>query len=235
MDGSEGFDALTLCLFTGGAYADACCYPIPVRDIINIGIRVIKRCRLYAEEYKQWIAQNKANASTTPPVVEMFKSFKTFWSNKITLINQTSVLASLHGYSMMVTNNDESVLSYEESLANFGASYAATQESVKSHDTTITMMQSQLQAMQQYCMNLQQQPPPPSQYQQHHSRRGLDCHGCQQQAPTPAATTPCYTNPPLPYKHFENWNYCPSHGGDIDDGHTTDRAKSPDLPTIVMP
>jgi hypothetical protein len=50
---SEGFDALTLRLFTGGAYADACRYPIPACNIINIGIHAIKQCGLYAEEYKQ--------------------------------------------------------------------------------------------------------------------------------------------------------------------------------------
>jgi hypothetical protein len=29
------------------------------------------------------------------------------------------------------------------------------------------------------------------------------------------------TRPPTPYKHWENWNYCHSHGGDIDDTHTS--------------
>jgi hypothetical protein len=74
---------------------------------------------------------------------------------------------------MMATTNNESIISYEESLANFGASYTATQESVKSQGTMIALMQSQMQAMQQYCLALQQQPPSAPQYQQqpHRQRR----------------------------------------------------------------
>jgi hypothetical protein len=61
---------------------------------------------------------------------------------------------------MAVVNNDDFVILYGESIANFGAAYAATQESVKTQGSMITAMQGQLQAMQQYCMALQQQPPP---------------------------------------------------------------------------
>ena len=49
----EGFDALTLHLFTSGVYSNACSYPIPACDIIDIDICIIKRCGLYAEECKQ--------------------------------------------------------------------------------------------------------------------------------------------------------------------------------------
>jgi hypothetical protein len=89
----------------------------------------------------------------------MFDTFKTFWAAKITLVNQTAIPAGLHGYGMAAVNGDNSVVSYGESIANFGAAYAATQESVKAQGTTIASMQGQLQAMQQYCMALQQQPP----------------------------------------------------------------------------
>jgi hypothetical protein len=152
---SEGFDALTIRLFKGGAYSNACDYPIPLRDIIDIGIRVIKWSGLYNEEYKQWIERGKANAIAVPPVRETFDSFKTWWADKITLVNQTAIPAALHGYGMMAATDDESVISYEESLANFGAAYAATQESVKSQASTIASLQTQMQSMQQYCMNLQ--------------------------------------------------------------------------------
>jgi hypothetical protein len=90
----------------------------------------------------------------------MLDTFKMYWTTKITLVNQTAVSASLHGYGMMAANNNNSVVSYGESLANFGAAYTTTQESVKTQGTMIASMQSQLQAMQQYCMALQQQPPP---------------------------------------------------------------------------
>jgi hypothetical protein len=48
----DGFDALTLRPFTGVAYINATGYPIVDHNIVDIGIHVIKRCGLYAEEYK---------------------------------------------------------------------------------------------------------------------------------------------------------------------------------------
>jgi hypothetical protein len=60
-------------------------------------------------------------------------SFKGFWSNAITLVNQTSIPALQHGYGMAgMDNNGSSIASYGESLANFGTVYAAMQETVKS-------------------------------------------------------------------------------------------------------
>ncbi len=44
------------------------------------------------------------------------------------LVNQTAIPASFHGYRMTVVNNDDTVASFEESIANFGAAYAITQE-----------------------------------------------------------------------------------------------------------
>jgi hypothetical protein len=163
----NGFDALTLRLFTGAAYANATGYPIVDRNIVDIRIRVIKRCGLYAEEYKSWIAQ----ATATPRITETLDTFKTFWADKITLVNQTAIPASSHGYGMAAVNNDDTVASYGESIANFRAAYAATQESVKTQGTMIVALQTQLQAMQHYCMGLQQQPPPPS--TRHSSKHGV--------------------------------------------------------------
>jgi hypothetical protein len=82
-----------------------------------------------------------------------------FWADKITLVDQTAILVSSHGSGMAVVNDVDTVALFEESIANFGAVYAATQESVKTQGTTIVSMQTQLQAMHQYCMGLQQQPP----------------------------------------------------------------------------
>jgi hypothetical protein len=56
---------------------------------------------------------------------------------------------------MAAINNNDSVVSYGESIANFGATYATTQELVKLQGTTIASMQHQLNAMSQYCMVLQ--------------------------------------------------------------------------------
>ena len=114
---SNGFDALALHLFTGAAYANATGYQIVDRVIINIGIRVIKQCGLYVEEYKQWISQ----ATATPLIAEMLDTFKTFWADKITFVNQTAIPASAHGYRMAAVNDDDTVALYGESIANFGA------------------------------------------------------------------------------------------------------------------
>ncbi len=76
------------------------------------------------------------------------------------------------------TNNDDSVVSYEETILNFGAAYAATQESVKSHGTTIASMQNQqLNAMPQYCMGLQQQSTPTNHAAQHQRGISNSWHG----------------------------------------------------------
>jgi hypothetical protein len=125
-------------------------------NILNIGLRIIKRCWIYGKEYKALIACQ----AIRPCIAVMVDRFNTFWAAKITLVNQTAIPASMHGYGMAAVNNDNSVLSYEESIANFEAAYAAMQESVKCHGTMIVSMQGQLQAIQQYCMALGQQPPP---------------------------------------------------------------------------
>ncbi len=181
-----------------------------------------------------WIARE----SIGPAIVKMFDTFKTFWAAKITLVNQTAIPTSLHGYGMAAINNDDaSVISYGESIANLGAAYAATQESVKTQGSTITLLQRQVNAMQQYYTALQQQPPPTiyaQPYQQcapnnhhgllHHNgsgRGGYQHSGYQQPAgaPTMQASTP--------FKRFKNGHYCHTHGGDVDDSHTSTTCGKP--------
>jgi hypothetical protein len=154
------FDALILCLFTGAAYASSVGFKMNNVDIVDIGLRIIKQCGMYGKEYKAWIACE----AIRPRIVETVDMFKTFWATKITLVNQTAMPASMHGYGMAAVNDDDSIALYGESIANFGAVYAATQESVKSQGTRIVSMQGQMQAMQQCCMALGQQPPPPGIY-----------------------------------------------------------------------
>jgi len=61
---------------------------------------------------------------------------------------------------MAAMDNDASIASYSESLANFGAAYANTQESMKAQATTMAAMQGQLTNIQQFCMAVGKQPPP---------------------------------------------------------------------------
>ena len=149
--------------------------------------------------------------------------------DKITLVNQTAIPASSHGYGMAAVNNDDTVASYGEAITNFGAAYAATQELVKTQGTTIALMQTQLQVMQQYCTGLQQKPPQTIYASQQQARGGRGYSRCTQstggrggsryQAPTTAGQQS--TTPPTSFKRFENWNYCHTHGGDIAIAHTS--------------
>jgi hypothetical protein len=124
---------------------------------------------------------------------------------------------------MAAVNNNDTVASYGKTIANFGAAYATTQESVKTQGTTIMALQTQLQAMQQYCMGLQQQPPPTIYAPQQQARGG---RGYSRRTQSPSGrgggryqaltmTGQQSTTPPTPFKQFENWNYCHTHGGDI--------------------
>ncbi len=174
----------------------------------------------------------------------MLDSFKGFWSNAITLINQTSVPALQHGYGMAaMDNNGGSIASYGKSLANFGAAYAATQETVKSQADSLSAIQAQLAGLQQFCMAIGQQQPPPNniyytpQQQQHcHNNSHTNCGGgggggfngngggsYPQQSTLHQGQQSGgrgLVRPPTPYKRWENWNYCHTHGGDVEDAHT---------------
>ncbi len=146
---------------------------------------MIKRCGMYTKEYKAWIGIENAGQLANPRVKQMLNSFKGFWSNAITLVNQMSVPASQHGYRMAaMDNNSGSIALYSKSLVNFSAAYAATQESVKSQAFSISTIQAQLAGLQQFCMAVgQQQPPPnniyyaPQQQQRHQDNSRKNCGG----------------------------------------------------------
>ena len=89
----------------GASYASAACYPMENRNVIDIFLRVIKRCGMYSEDFKNWIARE----NKIPPIVEMIDSFKEYWANAITLVNQTAAPASQHGYSMAAMDDDASI------------------------------------------------------------------------------------------------------------------------------
>jgi hypothetical protein len=97
------------------------------------------------------------------------------------LNQQMAVPAMQHGYGMAAMDNDTLLALYSESLANFGATYVATHELIKSLATSLAPMQGQLANIQQFCIAVGQQPPSsiyaPAQQQQrsnsrHSSRSG---------------------------------------------------------------
>jgi hypothetical protein len=69
---ANGFDALLLHHFTGAAYASSMCYRMKDVNIVNIGLRIIKRCGMYGEEYKAWIACE----TIRPRIIETVDTFK---------------------------------------------------------------------------------------------------------------------------------------------------------------
>jgi hypothetical protein len=219
---TNGFKPLATRLFIGTSYTSAAQYPMRERDVINIGLRLIKQCRMYSKEYKIWIACE----SESPPIVKTINSFMEYWSGAIALINQTAAPASQHGYGMAAVDDNASITSYNKTLMNFGAAYAATQETIKSQATSLAAMQGQLENIQQFCMAIGQQPPSniyaPTQHQCTSNNHRIRCNdkgqggggsGGGNQKPTWYA--------PTPYKRWENWNYCHMHGSDIEDCHTS--------------
>ena len=71
---ADKFEPIVTRLFIGTSYASGARYPMDDCDVIDIGLHVIKRCEMYSEEYKNWIARE----NETPPIIEMIDSFKEY-------------------------------------------------------------------------------------------------------------------------------------------------------------
>jgi hypothetical protein len=137
---------------------------------------------------------------------------------------------------MTAMDDDASVAAYNDSLMNFGAAFAATQETMKSQINSLVAMQSQLSNI-QLGMNVGQQPPSngyaPAQQQctftNHNKRngggqgnnRGFPQQPTMNYSGTGGGQQQNICSPPNPYKWWENWNYYHSHGGDVDNNHTS--------------
>ena len=87
---SDDFEPHVMHLFIGASYESTARPPMDNRNIIDIGLCVIKRCGMYSEEYKNWIARE----NESPPITETINSFKEYWTNVIPLVNQTAAPAS---------------------------------------------------------------------------------------------------------------------------------------------
>jgi hypothetical protein len=78
---TNSFEQLVTRLFLGASYASAARYPMEERDIIDIGLCMIKCCGVYAEKYKAWIGIKNAGQLANPRVKQTLDSFKGFWSS----------------------------------------------------------------------------------------------------------------------------------------------------------
>jgi len=149
---SQVFELLFAHLFRGATFANLAKYPIPNADIADIGIRVLHRTGLFAEEYKAWITRGD-NATNSMD----FAAFRTFRESAVNIAAFTATPASQHGYGMSAIEDDASTTSLTDAVNNFGVAYAATQESLRSNNATISKMQGQLQML---CNAIGNQPPP---------------------------------------------------------------------------
>jgi hypothetical protein len=137
---------------------------------------------------------------------------------------------------MTAMDDDALVATYDDSLANFGAAFAATQETVKNQADSLVAMQTQLLNI-QLCMNVGQQPSSsgyaPAQQQctftNHNScngggqgnGRGFPQQPTMNYGGTGGGQQQNNRPPPNPHKQWENWNYFSSHGGDVDNNHAS--------------
>jgi hypothetical protein len=133
---SKGFKPLATHLLIGVLYARAARYLIKDRNIIDTGLCIIKRCGIYSEEYKNWIARE----NESPPIVESIEFFKEYWADLIVPVNQTAIPATKLGSGMATVDNNTLLMSYGKLLANFSTLYAATQESIKNQATSMAEM-----------------------------------------------------------------------------------------------
>ncbi len=108
----DGLEPLAMLLFVGASYASVAHYPMNNRNIIDIRLREIKWCGMHCEEYKNWIAHERK----IPAIVETIDSFKEYWARAITLINQTSILATQHGYGMTAMDDNTLHVLYSKPL-----------------------------------------------------------------------------------------------------------------------
>jgi hypothetical protein len=156
----------------------------------------------------------------------MINSFKEYRSGAIVLVNQTAAPASQHGHGMAAVNDDVLIALYNKTQTNFGAAYVATQETFKSQATSLAAMQGQLANIQQFCMAVGQQPLsniyPSTQHQRTSNNREIRRNGKGQGGSGSSGGNEQPTwYAPTPFKHWENWNYCHMHGGDIENCHTS--------------
>ena len=86
-----------------------------------------------------------------------FAAFRTFWELAVNIAVFTATPALQHGYGMSATEEDASTTLLTDAVNNFGAAYAATQESLRSNNATISAVQGQLQML---CNAIGNQPPP---------------------------------------------------------------------------
>ena len=225
---TDGFDALIHRLFLADTYAICAQHPLQQHQILDAAVLVLQNCGLYPEEMKAWKKRTNAEGND-------YAAFKTFWEQAIRIADTSMAMpAARYDYGInAITDDDKTTASrtsaLESSISTFGSAYAATEERVRTQTDTINNMQGQINNLQQQLLcqpvnarqpnyPTQQYYPPRNNYYNNNNQRGGRNYRQQHVPSGPPATQ---ITPPNPYKRFENMNYCYTHGGDVDDFHTS--------------
>ncbi len=171
-----------------------------------------------------------------------YAAFKVFWEQAIRIADKSIATPAVHyDYGMAIHDvpDDKSTTSrtsaLESTISTFGTAYAATEERVRTQTDTINQLQGQLNNLQQMCQSVLTRPmaypppmyPPPTQqrnYNAYYARRGGRGGrrtGYQKQAPLPTGPPAAMLSVPNPNKRWDNWNYCHTHGYDVEPDHTS--------------
>jgi len=232
---NDGFDSLIHQLFLANTYAICANHPLQEHQILDAAVIVLQNCGLYPEEMKAW-------KKRTPAEGNDYAAFKIFWEQAIRIADTAMATpAAQYQYGMNINEvSDENsttsrTSALENSISTFGSAYAATEERVRNQTDTINNLQGQLTTLQQQLNHSimarpPMYPPPYNQrnnYYNNNQRGGRGGNQRRQHVPTgPPATQ---VTPPNPVRRFENMNYCHTHGGDVDDGHTSATCTRPGL------
>ena len=147
---NDGIQKLISNIADGIEYAHFARQAIPDAEAIDIGIRVIMRCGLFAHDYELWQQEHDKS----------WLNFKIFWKNRAKLKKKT-VRAGQLGFGMNAeeVSDEESKLLFEKSVGEFGQAHAATQAAMQALTenngsltnnvvTSIAALQQQMNAIQ---------------------------------------------------------------------------------------
>ncbi len=132
---SQGFELLVVRLFRGATFANLAKHRIPNNDIVNIGICIIHWTGLFAEEYKAWITRGNNPTNNMD-----FAAFCSFWETAVNIASFTATPALQHGNGLNAVEDDPSATYLTDAVSNFGAAYAAMQESLCNNNASINAM-----------------------------------------------------------------------------------------------
>jgi hypothetical protein len=125
-------------LFIGFSYTSAAHYPMDDRDIIDTGL-----CQALWNVC-QGVQKLDLTQERGPTNRQDYQLLQGILGQRDCTHQSDCCPALQHGYGLTAMDNDALVAAYNDLLANFGAKFAATQETMKSQANGLVAMQNQL-------------------------------------------------------------------------------------------